>query len=258
MTTYASRREAGRHPAWRVPAGLLLLSLIPLLAGAARVGELASSPEVTPDNARFVEDPFPVVAHIVGATVWCVLGAFQFVPSLRRGRWHRRAGKVALPFGLVAAASGIWMALFYPLPHPNSVALDLIRTLFGTGMLVALVLALGAILRRDVPSHRAWMIRGYAIGVGAGSQALIGIPLLLAFGEPNVASNIGLHVAGWLVNLWVAERMIRGRPLRVPRPGTAPPRSHGPCLSGGPREGDGRAARTGPGDGTGRRSSARW
>lgn len=210
---------ARRPRQWRVPAGLLLLSLIPVIAGAVRVGELASGVAVTPENERFFADPVPVVAHIVGATVFSVLGAFQFVPSLRRRAWHRLAGRVVLPAGLVAAASGVWMALLYPLPHPNSTALDLVRTFFGVAMFAALVLALRAILRRDVRRHRAWMVRGYAIGLGAGTQGLIGLPMLLLLGEPTVASNLALHLAGWLVNLAVAERVVRGP--RVPRPGRA-------------------------------------
>ena len=101
-----------RHE-WRIPAGLILLSLVPVLAGAIRVTELAGSPEVTPDNARFVALPAPVVVHIVAASVFCLLGAFQFHPGLRRRRplWHRLAGRVVAPAGIVAALAGLWMAV---------------------------------------------------------------------------------------------------------------------------------------------------
>ena len=34
-----------------------------------------------------------------------------------------------------------------------------------------LVLGFTAIRRRDIPAHRAWMIRAYALGLGAGTQA---------------------------------------------------------------------------------------
>ena len=39
-------------------------------------------------------------------------------------------------------------------------------------MILCLVLGLRAILRRDVPTHRAWMIRAYALGLGAGTQVV--------------------------------------------------------------------------------------
>ena len=206
------RQRPRRRRAWRVPTGLLLLSLIPIVAGSVRMTELASQAAVTPDNARFFADPVPVVLHIVGATLFSVLGAFQFVPSLRRRAWHRRAGRVALPAGLVAAATGIWMAVLYPLPYPNTTALDVVRVVFGVAMFAALVLALRAILRRDVRRHRAWMTRGYAIGLGAGTQGVLGLPVFLLVGEPGEVWYFAILRGGWLINGAVAEWVIRGRP----------------------------------------------
>ena len=78
--TSSTRRQ------WLVPVGLVLLSAVPVLAGAARVGELTGGAEVTADNARFLASPVPVLVHIVGATLYCLLGALQFVPALRRRR----------------------------------------------------------------------------------------------------------------------------------------------------------------------------
>ena len=36
-------------------------------------------------------------------------------------------------------------------------------------MAAALVLGFAAIRRRDLPAHRAWMIRAYAVGLAAGT-----------------------------------------------------------------------------------------
>src|SRR5262245_165828 len=115
MTTRTTPRTRTRRQ-WPVPAGLIALSAIPVLAGALRIGALAGGAKVTEQNARFFASPVPVVLHIVGATVFCMVGAFQFVPSLRRRSWHRVAGRIVLPCGVVAALSGLWMAVFYPLP----------------------------------------------------------------------------------------------------------------------------------------------
>ena len=65
--------------AWLVPAALILLSAIPLAAGAFRLTQLAGGAEITPANARFFASPLPVVLHIVSASVYAILGAFQFV-----------------------------------------------------------------------------------------------------------------------------------------------------------------------------------
>ncbi len=81
---------------WLLPGSLVALSLIPVAAGTFRVVTLAGGARITPENARFFAAPGPVVLHIVTAIVFCVLGALQFSPGLRRRkpRWHRLAGRV--------------------------------------------------------------------------------------------------------------------------------------------------------------------
>src|SRR5437764_514360 len=106
-----------RSTTWLV-AALLVLSAIPLAAGAFRLTQLAGGAEITPANARFFAAPLPIVLHIFSVSVYAILGAFQFVPSLRRRRhaWHRTAGWLLIPCGLAAALSGLWMTQFYPWP----------------------------------------------------------------------------------------------------------------------------------------------
>jgi hypothetical protein len=53
---------------------VLLLSAIPLAAGAFRLTQLAGGAEITPANAQFFA-PLPIVLHIVGAAVYVILGA---------------------------------------------------------------------------------------------------------------------------------------------------------------------------------------
>lgn len=200
-----------RRNAWLVPAGLIFLSLIPVLAGAARLSELTGGADITPKNERFFNSPVPVAIHIVSVTVYALLGAFQFVPSLRRSNWHRAAGRILIPAGLLAAGSGLWMALFYTLPPSDGLLLLLLRLLFGTAMLASLVLGILAIRRRDFATHGAWMTRAYAIGVAAGTQALILIIPELLSTPPDVTTRAVLMGAAWLINLAVAEYVIHRR-----------------------------------------------
>jgi hypothetical protein len=208
--TPTSRRppRPQRH-AWLIPAGLLLLSLVPVAAGAMRLTELTVGAEITASNARFMASPGPAIVHIISAAVFCLLGAFQFAPWLRRRRpsWHRIAGRVVLPAGVIAGLSGMWMAVSYPRPE-----LDLVvRLFFGAAMVASLLLGLRAVLRRDFASHRAWMIRGYAIGIGAGTQVFTGLFWVLANGGASAdpTSGVALLAAGWIINLAVAEVAIR-------------------------------------------------
>ena len=204
---------------WRVPAALLVLSAIPVLGAVVRVGELAGGVEITPANARFFAAPLPVLVHVLSASVYLVLGAFQFVPKLRRGRpgWHRMAGRLLVPTGLAAALSALWMTLFYPRPIGDGDLLSVFRLVFGSAMSVSIVLGFNAIRRRDFARHRAWMLRGYAIGLGAGTQALLHFLWIPVFGMPGEFSRALLFGAGWVINVGVAEWIIRRRPTQSTR-----------------------------------------
>jgi len=202
---------------WLVPSGLIALSLVPVAAGSARLAQLATGAPATAANERFVSTPLPVVLHIVGATIFCLVGALQFSTSLRRRPWHRRSGRVVVPAGLVAALSGLWMAVYYDLPASDNQVLEATRLVVGVGMITALVLAVTAVRRRDFAAHRDWMMRGYALGIGAGTQVLTTLPWVLAFGTPSPMVRAGLMGAGWAINLAVAEWLIRRGPAPVPR-----------------------------------------
>ncbi|UZX01298.1 DUF2306 domain-containing protein [Arthrobacter sp. CDRTa11] len=213
LTVTASPPAKRIRPQWPVPAGLILLSLIPVIAGAARLTELTGGAAITPQNARFFASPVPVVIHIVSVTVYSFLGAFQFVPSLRGRRgWHRMAGGILIPAGLLAALSGLWMSAFYPLPDGDT---DVpLRLLFGSAMLVSLILGVVAVRRRDYVGHSVWMTRGYAIGVAAGTQALVIGPWILLAGPPSVLTKALLMGAAWVINVAVAEYVIQRRASR--------------------------------------------
>lgn len=198
-----------------LPAALLLLSLIPIGAGAVRLFQLGSNPELTPDNARFLADPIPAVLHIVGVTLFCVLGAFQFSPQLRtRSAFHRIAGRIAGPAGIVGAAAGMYMSVFYRRPDLHGWALPALRLVFGAIMLLSLVRGLTLIWRRDIARHRAWMMRAYAVGSAAGTQSLLLVPCVVLGGLPSEALETTLMGAAWLLNLAVAEWLVRAPAAR--------------------------------------------
>lgn len=196
---------------WLIPPLFILLCAIPVGAGTVRLIELASGVQIMPDNAQFVSAPVPVVLHILGTSLFAVLGAFQFAPALR-GRfpgWHRAAGRVLVASGLVAALSGVWLTLTLPSVDGDGPLLNGIRLVAGAGWAAFLVLGLAAVRCRNIASHRAWMMRAYAIGLGAGTQALIHVPWILVFGSPEEQGRALLTGAAWAINLAVAEWIIR-------------------------------------------------
>ena len=197
---------------------LILLSLVPAVAGTARLTQLAGDAEITAENARFFAQPIPVVLHILVVIPYCIVGAFQFSRGFRRRNrpWHRAAGRVLAMFGLVAALTGLWMAHFYPWPEGDGHGVYLERLVFGTAMAVSILLALDAVRRRDFKAHGAWMIRAYAIGLGAGTQVLTHLPWFILVGKPGESARTVLMGAGWVINVIVAEWIIRRGRIRSP------------------------------------------
>ena len=86
------------------------------------------------------------------------------------------------------------------------------RLTFASAMAGFLVLGFNAARRRDIPAHRAWMVRAYAIGLAAGTQAFTeGIGGAL-WGSGVVRDDLAKG-AGWVINLAIAEWVIT-RPAR--------------------------------------------
>lgn len=201
---------------WPVFLGLVLLSVVPIVAGGFRIYWLSGGAETDEANARFFDDPLPVVVHIVSAGLFCVVGAFQFGPERRRRhlRRHRMAGRALAPLGLAAALSGVWMTLFYPAAPHDSVVLYGMRLLVGPAMAGFIALGLVALVRRQFHRHGEWMLRGYAIGMGAGTQVFTSVPWLLIDALKTDEVRALLMGAGWAINAVVAEAVIRRRRRR--------------------------------------------
>jgi hypothetical protein len=199
---------------FKVPALLLALSLVPTLGGVMRFTKLSGAAAATSEHVRFASAPAPIVIHVLGATLYCLLGAFQFSSVFRR-RFpigHRRAGKLLMLCGLLAGMSGLWMTAFYAIPTGmQGPLLHGVRLAVGTAMVASLVIGWLSILRRNVARHEAFMIRAYALGQGAGTQVLVLLPWMLISGESTGLTRDLLMTLSWTINVVVAESIIHRR-----------------------------------------------
>ena len=197
---------------WKMPLALLAISAIPLAAGIARLAGLASGLDGSADNARFVAAPSPVILHILSASLFSILGALQFSSGLRQlsPTWHRVSGRIVLASGILVALSGLWLTVMYPIPPELQGGLLYgVRVFVGVAMLLSIYCAVAAVARRDIATHRAWMIRAFALGQGAGMQVVVLLPWMLLIGKPGMLHRDMLMSLAWLINLLVAEMAIQ-------------------------------------------------
>ena len=203
-----------RERSWPVPVALVALSAIPLTAGTLRLIQLAGGPAVIPADHRFAGVPDRAGgAHprrgdvrarrdpAVRATV--PPPAPGLAPSCRPG-----GGRA----GLLVAISALWLTLFYEAQPGTGDLLYVLRLVFGSALAACLVLGVAAVRRGDIATHRAWMVRAYAIGLAAGTQVFTeGIGGAI-FGTGVLAGDLAKGAA-WMINLAVAEWVLR-RPAR--------------------------------------------
>jgi hypothetical protein len=131
------------------------------------------------------------------------------------------AGRLVVACGLLVGLSGLWMTLFYSLPDSDGELLYALRLLFGSAMVVSIVLGFTTIRRGDLIGHRAWMTRGYVIGLGAATQMLALMVGEIIAGPPSELSRALLMGAAWVINLAIAEWAIRKRLRRPARTASA-------------------------------------
>ncbi len=205
---------------WVVLGIIFVYSFIPVVGGLIRVLELAGGPQIAPENPRASFAPTPIILHILSSSLFCVFGAFQFLPSLRRQRLaaHRAIGRVIVAAGCVSALTGLWMTHFYAFPEAlQGSQLYWVRMVLGTSMIALIIWAVIAIRSRKLFQHSASMVRAYAIGQGASTQTVLGIAWIIAVGSEAMGPvRDGLMIFAWVVNLLAAEIFIRAM-LRPPK-----------------------------------------
>ncbi len=216
-------RRLGARIGW---SGILLTSLA-ITAFAVVPYLTAPLSESSGGLADWYEGrPLPVLVafyvHVVGGGLALVLGPLQFWRGLRTRHplVHRSIGRTYLIAVAAAAVAGVVLA---PSTQAGLVGL------FGFGALGVIWLVTGwrayrAIRAGNVASHRAWMMRNFAMTYSAVTLR-IWLPLLIVAQVPfSGAGGFEFEVAfanayavvpflAWLPNLVVAEWLIRRRDL---------------------------------------------
>lgn len=229
VTTQTARPvqdSASARPATRIGWLAIVLTAIAIAVYAVLPYVTASLPVLAEDGVglagNYADRPVAIqvafYAHILGGAVALLVGPFQFWRGLREWlpRVHRWSGRVYLAAVAIGAVAGLILA---PASQAGFVGL------FGFGALGVLWLVTGwrayaAIRRGDVPAHRSWMMRNFALTYAAVTLRiwlpLMLIPQLYAGTEFDAAfanAYAAVPFLCWLPNLIVAEWLIRRRGL---------------------------------------------
>ena len=204
---------------WAVLGAILVFSAVPALGGLVRLVELSGGTALAPPNPRALTAPLPIILHVIGSLLFCVVGALQMLPSFRRRHptWHRKLGRVVAAGGLLSAATGLWMTMAFSFPSElQGPLLYWVRIGLGGWMIWLIFRAVSAARHRDQLVHRSAIFRAYAIGQGASTQSVLGIigMAILGFEILGLTRDI-LMVSAWALNLTIAEALIRW-PMRRP------------------------------------------
>jgi uncharacterized membrane protein len=197
------KHSLGKKIGW---AFLLLLAVYPVLAS---LGYLTLDPEAffPQQKAVYVTHLAFLLMHIIASMLAILIGPFQFLPGIRKGRWlkvHRLLGRTYLLSILFGGLSGLYMAQF---------AYGGIISRLGFSALACLWLYSGYraykhIRNKEIEGHRQWMIRNYALTF-AGVMLRLWVPISGAAGIDFLMAYRTIAWLCWMPNLLVAEWVIR-------------------------------------------------
>lgn len=198
---------------WTLLVFILVYSFVPTFGGLVRIADLAGVVTIMPDNPRALAAPLPVVLHILSSFLFCLAGALQFLPSVRRHHpdVHRAVGRVVAAAGCISAATGLWMTHAFMFPAElQGLLLYWTRIFLSVWMVGLIVWAVIAVRSRNVRGHSAAMLRAYAIGQGASTQTVLGIGWAIVMGAELLGpARDVMMVLAWALNLLLAELLIR-------------------------------------------------
>ncbi|SDG77738.1 DUF2306 domain-containing protein [Psychroflexus sediminis] len=107
-----------------------------------------------------------LVGHLSGGALALLIGPFQLSTPFRNRfiKIHRSLGKLYISGIMIASLSAFYMS-FYVAPQVN-VSWSISLFVLALVWLASVLMAYRAIMLKQIPQHREWMIRSYIISLG--------------------------------------------------------------------------------------------
>ncbi|MEP1035675.1 DUF2306 domain-containing protein [Ekhidna sp.] len=149
--------------------------------------------------------------HFIGGAIALSIGWTQFLKNFRAKHLntHRRLGYTyVIAIVLVSSPGAFYMAMY---------ANGGFNNVLGFGMMAIswfgfTFMAFKSIKRRDINAHERWMIRSFAVTLGAVTLRIF-MPLMAIWGVPADEAYQAISWFCWVPNLFVAEWIIQKKYL---------------------------------------------
>ncbi|WP_370090343.1 DUF2306 domain-containing protein [Ekhidna sp.] len=149
--------------------------------------------------------------HFIGGAVALGLGWTQFLKNFRAKHLstHRLLGYVYFVSIVMVSAPGAFYLAYYANGGFNNV--------LGFGMMAVCwfaftIIAFIRVKNRDIDAHERWMIRSFAVTLGAVTLRIF-MPLMIISGIPETEAYQAIAWFCWVPNLFVAEWIIQKKYL---------------------------------------------
>jgi Predicted membrane protein (DUF2306) len=195
--------------------GWIVMLLLALMTFMVAGRYLTLNPDVyfSEQRAVYIANTAFILLHVMGAMLAILIGPFQFLPKIRKGRflkWHRWLGRAYLVAVLIGGLAGLYMA---PKAYGG------LPARLGFTLLALLWLASGAmaykhIRNKAIQQHQQWMIRNYALTF-AGVMLRLWQVVFHVAGLEFITGYITVAWLAWIPNLIIAEWMIRRSGLSI-------------------------------------------
>jgi uncharacterized membrane protein len=203
-------RRRGRARAALRAAGRALLALLVLYVAAYGLGYVVRGrwAWIPMLAASFEARPVTITLHALGGSLVLAVGLVQLQPRVRRRApaLHRALGWCYALAALLTGGAGLHLAAHSAGGWTTHLGFGLL----GLGTLATTAHATRLAVRRDLPAHRRWMVRSYALMVAAVTLRLEFPLLSAAFG-----ATLGYQLVSWVS--WVPNLLWAEWWLRRPR-----------------------------------------
>jgi uncharacterized membrane protein len=162
-------------------------------------------------DQRYVNHAWIGYAHLAPGAIYLLGAPLQLSYRFRSRHYqvHRRLGRVVLAAGLISGVFAIVFGLLFSFGGALEAAAAVV---FGAWFVFCLFCAFRAIRGGDVVTHRRWMIRAFAVGLGVGTVR-IWLVLFQAFGLLDFHDSFGpAFWLGFSLHALVAEVWLRRTP----------------------------------------------